>query len=139
MSGKIRVAELDHLRVELHRTTWKGFSLLRMRSGDTRGSMAWSKTTRTDVRAARHDVTIRRGADRWLCAEARAGHELEHGMADFDNEDHHPLGHFCLRSFNPLRSWRHAEQATPELARKLLEQGWLDLVRDARGRWTVKA
>lgn len=111
--------------VTLTVVSWEGFSLRHMRSGDIRGSMAWS---RRDKETGDWHVFVRRGMDLWLFGLARIGHELEHCLdPSFDNEDHHPASHLCGRSFFPVRRWKHFEKVTKAQAREFRRTGRLEV------------
>jgi len=102
---------------------WPAFNPLKMRSGEVAGSMAWTVTDD----AENHTIFVRPGMTRLLFGLARVGHELEHCLDPlFGNDEHHSALHFCGRSFNPVRSWRHLEYATPTLARRLRASGRLE-------------
>ena len=111
------------MRVELHDAGWSDFRPWLAKSGNVAGSFAWAKVAEDGV----GHIYIRRGMDRVLWGLARVGHELEHMLdPDFRNKDHHPAGHFCLRSYNFVRKWEHGLFATQEKARLLRKQRFLE-------------
>lgn len=111
------------MRIELHVVGWKDFRPLKAKSGNVSGSLAWSNH---DDGGTAH-VYVRRGAQWLLWGLARIAHELEHCLdTEFRNKDHHPAGHFCIRSYNFVRKWDHAEKTTPGMARLFRSQGWLE-------------
>lgn len=110
------------MRIELEVVGWRDYRPWLAKSGSVAGSLAWSYV---DDGGTGH-VVVRWGAQWLLWGLARLGHEIEHCLDDgFGNEEHHPIGHLCLRSYSPVRSWRHGDFATPTMARKLRGAGWI--------------
>jgi hypothetical protein len=111
------------MRILLEFVDWKDWRPWFARSGDIRGSLAWSTVDDAGV----HHVVVRRGAHRWLCGLQRVGHELEHALdPTFGNAQHHSWIHMCLRAYFPIRSWDHAKLASADLAKLLIVRGHLD-------------
>ena len=116
------------MRVELHVVGWRDFRPWHARSGDTRGSLAWSRREVLDDQVV-GQVFVRWGMQWLLWGLERLGHELEHVLDEsFTNEGHaQHRGHGCLRAYSFWRSWQHAEKATPGQAMLLRSKYWLEV------------